>query len=247
MIIDVHAHAYPSQDIKELLTALERYEINRIYISNPNTPGGYYPSEDQVSEQNRMTLGIVKQCPEKFRYVPFVNPVYDSSVDIIKRAIEDNDAKAIKLWVATTCDSPHVDKIAELSIKYNVPILIHAFHKHVGLLPDESTGFHVANLAKRYPESKLIMAHMGGNAYHGIKYVKGLPNVWTDISRSNHRSGEIEYTVKHLGEDRVLFGTDAYMVLFHTNIGKLNEADISKEAKEKIFWKNAVELFGEEL
>lgn len=247
MIIDVHAHAYPRHDIKELITALDRYGIERIYISNPNSPGWYYPSEEQVSEQNGITRDVVRQCPQKFRYLPFVNPVYDSSCDIIKRAIEEDGAKAVKLWVATTCDSHYVDKIAELAISYDVPILIHAFHKYVGLLPDESTGLHVANIAKRFPEAKFIMAHMGGDAYHGVKYIKGLSNVWTDISRSNHRSGEIEYTVKHLGEDRVLFGTDAYGVLFHTNIGKLREADISDKAKEKIFWKNAVGLFGEEL
>ena len=88
---------------------------------------------------------------------------------------------------------------------------------------------------------------MSGDAYHGVKAIRKYNNVWTDISGSNFRNGEIDYTVKLLGADRVLFGTDAQGMPYHTNIGKLNEAAISDEDKEKIFWKNAVKLFGEEL
>lgn len=246
MIIDVHAHAYLDQDWGLLAESLDRYGIDRIYLSTPDENGGFYPSAEQVRRQNQIICDFVKQYPQKARYVCYVNPALSSTKDTLKKAFDEDDAKAIKLWIATTCDAPEVDPVAEFAIEHHVPIVIHSFHKYQNQLPDESTGVHVANLAERYPEATLIMAHLGGDAYHGLKYIRNRKNVWTDISGSNFRNGDVEYTVKIVGEDRILFGTDAFHMPFHTNIGKVNEAVISDQAKEKIFWKNAYKLFGEE-
>lgn len=246
MIIDVHAHVYAYQDWGIVAEALDRYNIDRVYLSNPDEIGGFYQSADQVNQQNKIICDFVRQHPKKARYMCYVNPALDSTIDTLKKAFDEDDAKGIKLWVATTCDSPHVNKVAEFAIDRNVPIVIHSFHKYQMQLADESTGEHVANLASRYPEAKLIMAHLGGDAHHGLKYIRNHKNVWTDISGSNFRNGDVEYAVKIVGEDRVLFGTDAFAMPFHTNIGKVNGAAISEQAKEKIFWKNTYNLFGEE-
>lgn len=249
MIIDVHAHFSSFYTMEEALEAMDRCGIDKIYLSNPNSPGGYYPSKEQVDLHNAQITVFSKAHPDRVRYVPFVNPIYTNTVDVLKKAVYEDNAKAIKLWVATTCDSHHVDKVAEFSIEHDLPIIIHTFHKYGGSqLPDETTGIHVANLARRYPETKLVMAHMGGDAYHGIKYIRNLKNVWTDVSGSNFRNGEIEYSLKLLGEDRILFGSDAMCgINFHTNVGKITEMNVSDEIKEKIFWKNAAKLFKEEL
>ncbi len=247
MIIDTHAHVYAYQDWGRLAEALDRYGIDRIYLSNPDELGGFYPSTDQIDRQNRVVCDFVRQNPKKARYMCYVNPALDSTIDTLKKAVEEDDAKGIKLWVATTCNSPQVNKVAEFAIDHDLPILIHTFHKYHLQLADESTGEHVAALAGRYPEAKLIMAHLGGDAYHGLKCIRNHKNVWTDVSGSNFRNGDVEYAVKIVGEDRILFGTDAFSMPFHTNIGKVDGAAISEQAKEKIFWKNAFRLFGEEL
>ncbi len=247
MIIDVHAHVYKHQDWGVVAEALDRYNIDRIYLSSPNGVSGFYHSTEQVDFNNSIICDFVKQYPKKARYMCYVNPALDSTIDTLKKAVEEDNTTGIKLWVATTCDSPHVNKVAEFAIDHDLPIMIHCFHKYQWQLADESTGEHVANLANRYPEAKLIMAHLGGDAYHGLKYIRNLKNVWTDVSGSNFRNGDVEYAVKMVGEDRILFGTDATGMPFHTNIGKVTGAAISDEAKEKIFWKNAVKLLGEEL
>lgn len=248
MIIDVHAHFSAEYNIKDALTAMDRCGIDKIYLSNPITPGLGYPSKEQVKMQNEQVTVFSKSHPDRVRYVTYINPALDNAAETIREAVEKDDAKAIKLWIATTCDYEGTDKVCEMAVKYDLPIIIHTFHKYVGQMADETTAVHVANLAKRCPDAKLIMAHLGGDAYHGIKYVKNLKNVWSDISGSNFRNGEIEYAVKHLGEDRVLFGTDAMCgITFHTNVAKVSEMNVSDEVKEKIYWKNAVKLFKEEL
>ncbi len=244
MIIDVHAHIRSTADQKEVLKAVEQYEISQVYLSNVSERG-YYPIDTDVDYCNRFAADFCKAHSDVFRYMCFVNPYNKNTVDVIRRAVEEDNAKAIKLLAATKCNSELVNPVAEAAIRYGVPILIHAFHKYDGsLLADESTAYEVADLAKRYPEASIIMAHLGGDAYHGLKAVRDLPNVWSDISGTIYRNGELEYAVGLLGEDRILFGTDAQTVPYLLCIGKVQEADISPEAKEKIFWKNAQKLFG---
>jgi len=248
MIIDVHAHFCEHYTMEDALKAMDTCGIDKIYLSNPNIPGYGYPSKEQVKIQNDQVTVFSKAHPDRVRYVCYVNPALSNAQDVIKEAVEEDDAKAIKLWIATTCDYHGIDKVCELSVKYDLPIIIHTFHKYVGQMADETTGFHVANMARRFPEAKIIMAHLGGDAYHGIKYIRNFKNVWSDISGSNFRNGEIEYALKHLGEDRILFGSDAMCgITFHTNVGKVAEMNVSDEVKEKIYWKNAAKLFKEEL
>ncbi len=244
MIIDVHAHMHSTDNPQAILKAVHQYGIQRVYVSNVSERG-YYPTDTGVDYCNRAAADFCKEHSDIFRYMCFVNPYNKNTQDVIRRAVEDDHAKGIKLLVATKCDSHLVNPVAEMAIRYDMPILIHAFHKYDGgLLTNESTAYEVAELAKRYPEAKLIMAHLGGDAYHGLKAVRDCKNVWADISGTIYRNGELEYAVKLLGEDRILFGTDAQGVPYPLCIGKVQEADISEEAKEKIFWKNTWNLFG---
>ncbi len=80
--------------------------------------------------------------------------------------------RGMKLWVSTFCDDPLVFPLAEQCAAYDIPVLVHAFHKSVGQLPYESVGENVANLAKRYPGVRFIMAHLGANGYRELKSVR---------------------------------------------------------------------------
>jgi len=53
----------------------------------------------------------------------------------------------------------------------------------------------------------------------------------------------IEKVVKKVGKERLIFGSD--MPYYNKTLDKVlvNNADISEEAKECIFWKNADKLF----
>ena len=123
-----------------------------------------------------------------------------------------------------------------------MPILFHAFHKAVDQLPFETCGNHIANLARRYPELKIIMAHFGGNAYHGIPPVRDLKNVWIDSSSSIFRGDEFRYVIEQVGVDRILFGSDA-PGNFIVNLGQVQELNLSKEDKDKILYKNTLHVF----
>ena len=146
--------------------------------------------------------------------------------------------------MATLCDDPLVFPVVEKMIEYNKPVLIHTFVKAIGQGENESTSYHVANLAERYPEAKLIMAHLGGEPYHGIRPVAKYKNVWIDHSGTLVGSNDLQHTIDLVGVDRIMFGTDM-PIAFASSYGQVLEAKLTDEEREKIFWKNAAELFGE--
>ena len=103
-------------------------------------------------------------------------------------------------------------------------------------------GFYIA---LRLTKLKIIMAHVDGNCYEGVECIRGLENVHVDVSGSTARRGEVEYAVRHLGEDRVLFGSDITGCSFAVPYGQVLDAQISDDAREKILYKNAMKLFGD--
>lgn len=128
-------------------------------------------------------------------------------------------------------------------IDYNMPILFHAFYKAHDQLLYETRGNHIANIARRYPELKIIMAHLGGSAYHAIPTIRNIPNVWVDMCSSIYRGDELQYTIEQIGADRIMFGTDVPSVNPIVNRGKVEELDLTQEEKDKIYYKNTLKFF----
>jgi hypothetical protein len=129
-------------------------------------------------------------------------------------------------------------------IERDKPTLIHAMHKSVGQLPLESDPKNIANLAKRYPQAKLIMPHIGGNFYYSCEAIADCPNVWTDPSGTYCETGMLEHAVKTLGAQRILFGSDAPGADFMNNVAKVQAAEINDADKQAIFADNARKLWG---
>lgn len=247
MIYDVHAHILYNnyeKEKKELIKMSEVYGIDKYFVSAlhaiPN------PTEEQADAANKEVFKFKKEEPDLVEAYVYISPEWPNALKMLRHAMEDQGAVGLKIWMSTTCDDPHVNPLVEQMIEYKAPILIHSFHKAVGQLPFETTGEHVANLAKRYPESKLLMAHLGGNAYHGLPPIRDFENVSVDISSSIYRGDELAYSIEMLGEDRILFGTDLVGACF-SNLGQIEDLELSDEARDKIMYKNAQKLFGEVL
>ncbi len=243
MIIDVHAHVYLreySQNVRDIVKACNLYGVSRVYISTISTMP--YPTEDEVAKSNETTYEIMKEHPDLISGYCYINPRHEKSLDFLKKGIEDYGMSGMKLLVDAFCDDPVVFPLVEQCIDYGVPILVHSFIKAVGQGKEESVGTNVANLACRYPEAKIIMAHLGGNCYHGIRAIRDCANVWTDHSGSIFRRDDLDYAKEQLGAERILFGTDLpdYML---DNIGQVEEADFTPEERELVFYKNALKVF----
>lgn len=242
MLIDIHAHLWEGkfeENKREILKACEYYDIDRVYISSL---GGQYPTEEEISLLNLETYRFMCEAQGRIGGFCYLNPRHSGCIDVLKKGIEDYGMSGMKLWIATYCDDPRVYPLTEKCIDYQIPIIVHAFHKAVGQLDCESLGVHVANLASKYPEAKIIMAHLGANCYREIKCIKNLKNVSVDISGSIFRRDDIDYTKKQIGAERILFGSDLPGASFLVNYGQIEEADLSPDEKTLIMYKNALDL-----
>ncbi len=239
-IIDMHAHIFKNREaecVNTMRKAADRFGIEKILVS---ALGSHCPDQAEVAYLNQQTEKLIRQDALFGGYVT-VSPEHDDSLDVLRKGIETQGMIGMKIWVSCLCDDERCDRLYDYCGQNNVPVLVHAFAKTVGQLPFEATGVHVANAARRHPNTKFIMAHMGGSCYHGLRLIQDLPNVWTDFSGGPFRPDDIPYAVELLGAQRILFGTDnAYAM----NYGQVMEAGLPKEAQEQILWGNTVSLFG---
>ena len=193
MIIDMHGHIFCSNlenDKREVLETIERYHIDWVYLSAIELTN-QVPNEAEIEEWNAAQYQFEKEHPECIRSYCRVNFLNKNAVDVAKRGIYDHNVVGLKLLSEAPMDDPRINPVVEEAIKANVPLLIHTSHKAPGspMYPQESNSIHIAHLAVRYPEAKIIMAHTGGNAYLAVKRVQPYSNVAIDISGSLLRGG----------------------------------------------------------
>ena len=244
MVIDMHTHLsgpIGNSGSEKLLEAMDRYGIDKIYVSNL---GGGTPTKEIIRMHNEAVYDFKSAEPDKVEAYVYASPELPGAIDEIKYGIEDNGAIGLKVWMSTFADDKAMDKVAEAMIGYNMPILFHAFYKAHDQLLYETLGNHIANIARRYPELKVIMAHLGGSAYHAIPAIRAIPNVWVDISGSIFRGDELQYTIEQIGVDRVLFGSDLSPASnYIVSAGQVEELDLTQEEKDKIYYKNTLHVF----
>lgn len=243
-IIDMHAHIWMwgiEATTSRLISSIETYGVEKTFVSTLSTA---YPDIDTVEKMNDETYKLMKAYPQYIEGYVYVGPEHPNALDVLKRGVEDRGMCGAKVWVSEKCDSEKMNPIAEKLIEYNLPVLIHALKKSqfVGV-PTENTSVEIRRLALRYPELKIIMAHVDGNCYHGIPNVRDLKNVYVDISGRGNREGELEYIVENIGADRVLFGTDLSEASFCSPYSAVVSAELPDDVKQSILYDNAVRIF----
>lgn len=72
--------------------------------------------------------------------------------------------------------------------------------------------------------------------------IADLPNVNVDTSGSQPDRGFVEFAVRHLGPERVIYGSDAPIRDFPSQLAKVQGATLDQAAKAKILSENAARL-----
>jgi len=123
------------------------------------------------------------------------------------------------------------DEIFSFANDHGAIVLIHPWKEMKRLLP----------FAVKYPNATFIGAHYGGVDIECINESK-YGNIYTDVATcSSTQNNILEYVVKCIGSERILFGTDTYAPGFIR--GRVEYALISDKDKENILYNNAERLF----
>ncbi|MBM3263568.1 MAG: amidohydrolase family protein [candidate division Zixibacteria bacterium] len=252
-VLDVHVHPLSCfgpyrigsirEDAHRLIETGKRSGVTKMCVFSlyPSCP--YEPTPAQCREANDYVLAMRDEAPETFLPFCYVTPVFpDEATTEIERCVGGEKMAGIKLWVARRATDPGLDPIMEKAVALDVPVLQHAWLKTTGNLPGESTPEDVADLARRHPAARIIMAHLNGAGYRGIEALVDTPNVVVDTSGGDPESGMVEVAVARLGPHRVVYDSDAPIRHFGTTLGKTLGAVLPDTVKRDILWGNAVRI-----
>ena len=248
--IDAHVHiGFRPGDTELLLDFADRLGIEKLCISRPvtNFSGNEPEGPDVVRRFNDLIIQAVRQHPERFIGFLTLNPRYPAEAMTELERCVDAGLSGYKGYTQVKINDPLYFPIIERFIGLRMVMLMHAFCQlgiggyrpkyDTGKDPHTSIPEDFVDVARRYPEAVFQFAHIGGGGdwEHECKVLAPVPNVYVDTSGSNNEEHMVEFAVRHLGEDRLLFGTDNS---YYQGVGKILSANLSETQKKKIFFDN---------
>lgn len=237
-IVDAHIHLSGRELPDQVLIDGDRLGVD-FFACSSIASYQHYPAFDDVHRANDDAVTVMRRNPDRVVCYCYVNPRHGlDALTELRRRIEDDGMMGVKLWVATVADDPLVNPVVEMAIGYGVPLLVHAWRKTIGQLAYESTATHIARLADRYPEAKLLMAHLGGQVESAMNAVAPHPNIHVDTSGTPIGGAEVALAVERLGASRVVFGSDLPGGSLASNIGKVLGAGLSTADADLVFGDN---------
>ena len=204
-----------------------------------------------VSESNRYVYDQSKIFPI---FYPFgwtnVREGLDKAIDDAKRCLLDYGFRGVKLNGAQNdypIDSPDAMKVCEVIAKSNGII---AFH--IGAdAPDNTGAFRAAHVASAFPETTILMVHMGGagrpnpdRSAEVIAEALRHPNMM--LVGSEIGIDKIKIAIDTLGSSRVMYGSDTPFSKTMDALGNYAELlkDYDNDIQDEIMYRNALRVFG---
>jgi uncharacterized protein len=260
MLIDVHAHFLHTAGIRadwaerneSRLRAGRKIGITchvaSILGSWGRTSPTYFPSSADVTAGNDALMALVREHGGLIQGYACVNPNYTGhALGEIERCLEGGMI-GIKLAASRRADDPLLDPIADAARRHRVPILQHIWQHRRRDWPGQeaSDAVELGALARRHPDVRFILAHIGGGGdwLHSLHAVRPLANVFVDLSGSGVDGGMLEACVDAVGTGRLLWGAD---ITLDTGWAKLRylERLLPAEELDAVRWRNAAGIFPE--
>lgn len=250
-IIDIHVHTQ-IEEVEELISYAKNLNVKKICLLGDVLKYGYNQNEKQVREINDLTIKLTKKYPGFFIGFCYLNPRNSKKFieEEVERCISKNNLKGIKLEASILASDKKVFLIGDIASNLNIPILHHSWNTYaMGKNPSRSCyqtdSEDIIVLAKNCPKLKIISAHLRGIDIRGVINYGKFENVFIDTSGAQPVKGIIEYAVKKIGSERILFGSDVYFPNgrdLPVQLKAVMESDIKTKDKENILFKNAKEL-----
>lgn len=240
--IDAHNHVgFPGLSPAEVDESCRRMGITRAACS---LPGGKTP--DAIRKNNDVVLNAMKAFPDRILGQCYINPTFKKEcLEEIDRCIDQGMVMLGELYDAVKASDPLFYPVIEKCIDLKIPLMWHGVttlgNWRPGYTPTNPPNSSVpedfVEIGKRYPEAMIICGHIGGggNWEYVCRVWKDSPTVFVDTSGSITDDGMIDMAIKYIGVDRLLFATD---INYETGVGKIMNANLSEDGRQKIFFDN---------
>lgn len=258
MLIDVHAHFFhersPRADWRERnasrLAAGEKIGIT-IHVASilgswGRTSPTYFPSPVDCTAGNDALRALQKDHPHRIRGYACVNPNFTHAAEAEIRRCCAAGMIGIKLAASRRANDPLLDPICRVAAELGLPILQHIWQHRRRDWPGQeaSDAVELAALARRHPDVRFILAHIGGGGdwQHSLAVLRGVPNILVDLSGSGVDGGMLEACLDAVGVERLLWGSDITMETGWAKLRYLAQL-LDREKLAQVQWKNAARIF----
>ncbi len=195
-----------------------------------------YKDSVGIDGNDEVTARAVARYPDKFVGFACIDPRMPDCMDLLVHAIEDLKLKGVKfgpIYNGVSLLDPRMDPIYAYLQKNNIPLTMHmgtTFGRNAPI--EEGRPLNVDNVAMRYPDLKMIMAHMGHPWYEEcIVVIRKQPNVYAEVSALHYRPWQFynilicaqEYTVHN--RNKIFWGTDFPFTTVEASIADLKNAN----------------------
>jgi predicted TIM-barrel fold metal-dependent hydrolase len=234
MIVDCHVNVYEDHQVLQLqrdVTVNARPGSFQLY-ANPERVYEAMSAVDKailfslryansagVDGDDEVTARAVRKYPDKFVGFATVDPRRADAMELLRHAIEDLHLKGVKsgpIYSGVSLLDKRMDPIYAYCVKNNLPLTLHMGTTYARNAPaDLGRPIYVDDVALRYPELKIVMAHMG-HPWWGecIIVARKQPNVYCEVSALYYRPWQFynilitaqEYTIH--GRNKIFWGTD---------------------------------------
>jgi predicted TIM-barrel fold metal-dependent hydrolase len=222
----------------EMLEQMDKYNVGVSWIS----PASSFVNDFTV--YNEGLYCFITTDAKRFRAFYVVNPIFtEKSLNEIRLCTEYRDCRGIKLhpWLSGFSVSyACVRKVVEECIKYKLPILFHDG------TPPYSDSLQIADLARLYPEAKIILGHSGllDTYRSAIIASRKYENIY--LCLCGPMIEDIRQIIKEADQSRIIFGSDFGMknsgLMLENRLKLIDYAVENKALKNKIYYENAVSL-----
>ena len=251
MIIDAHCHLgrspqfrFPDTSPRRLLETMDRLGIARAVCSHL---GMLHGARDLGF---RESMDAFRASSGRLLLYAVYDPTREDSLEFVRGCLSREGFVGIKIHPSLHgCygDDERYQPVWQFAAQRRVPILTHSWDLSEQN-PAQKFSFpgRFERYAAAYRDVTLILGHAGGR-FRGHVAAADLaqrhPNVLLDTSGDCYALGLIEYLVGQVGQDKVLFGSDATWMDARTQLGMILDADVTLEGKSKILGGNAARVF----
>lgn len=245
MIFDAHLHPFPNvftdvrmsaagHDLSHPQQLVELFEAcglaGGLLLAPPPILATYI-------EQVPHAYGLVWVAP-RGQY-----PEGKTFVQVAEEQLEHPKIVGIKLHSLVDGFNPNwpvMDPLYDLAAQLGVALLFHTGHEYQ-CLPWE-----IAKAARRHPKATFVMAHMG---LHTMTYVDAAietaertRNLYVDTAAMPY-TFKIAEAIRRIGEDRVMYGSDAPFFAPAMEIEKVKLVGLTDAQLERVFATNALRIY----
>lgn len=233
MIVDVHSHAwqYPqhfTDDFRQqakraragqevdLTVRYDEYQASAtladrtIVFGGKARLSGLWVDDSYVAD-------YVATAPEKLIGFLALDPTQDGWQDELRIGHRELGLRGIKLmpmYAGFRPDDERLDELWRYATEHQLPVLLHTGTTFLSQAPLDCTlPRHLDRVAMRFPEVRIIAAHLG-HPYEPecVSVIRKHPNVYSDVSALHYRPFQLYNSLILVQEygvwDKLLFGSD---------------------------------------